>query len=87
METHIVWQQDKVTRISRLLTEEQASAIEAKLDNLGHQHKRIKKIPGTKTLQKYMFNGICPTPDGCKVEPDGTCPHGWDAWLKIMGVI
>jgi hypothetical protein len=25
--------------------------------------------------------------DGCAVEPDGTCPHGYPSWLRYMGII
>jgi len=30
----------------------------------------------------------CPTacPDGCEVEPEGTCPHGYDSYYKIMAL-
>ena len=26
-------------------------------------------------------------PEGCVVEPDGTCPHGFDSLLLINGLI
>lgn len=89
----IIWQRPdeegrKITKMSKVLTEEQAIEFEAKLDGLKLVHKRIKdKIPSVNTLAKYMDDGICPTPCGCRVEPDGTCIHGWDSWLLIMKVI
>lgn len=34
-------------------------------------------------------NGTCPAvcPDGCIVEPDGTCPHGKPSILMALGLI
>jgi len=45
------------------------------------------KIPSLNTIEKWENDGISKTPDGCTVEPDGTCPHGWDSWMKVMGLI
>lgn len=78
----------KITKLSAVLDESFARNLEKKLDGLKLVHKRIKdKLPSTRTLEKYSDDGICPTPDGCKVEPDGTCQHGWNAWLLILGAI
>lgn len=44
-------------------------------------------VPSMKTLTKQMFDGICKTPDGCNVEPDGTCQHGYPSWLIILGIM
>lgn len=51
--------------------------------------KRVKvvKIPTLRTLEKYSFDGIAKTPDGCKVEPDGICPHGFHSWLVYTDLI
>ena len=34
-------------------------------------------------------SGVCPAlcPEGCEVEPDGTCPHGRPSVLIAMGLI
>jgi hypothetical protein len=45
------------------------------------------RVPSIKTLEKWSFDGICKTPDGCRVEPDGICPHGYQSWLLILGYI
>jgi len=29
----------------------------------------------------------CPAEDGCIVEPDGTCEHGYKSILLILGII
>jgi len=36
-----------------------------------------------------MGDGNAPTRclEGCEVEPDGTCPHGYDSILLEMGLI
>ena len=38
-------------------------------------------------LQNMVFDGTCFTPDGCIVEPDGSCEHGLKSWLLIYGLI
>ena len=30
---------------------------------------------------------LTPTLDGCYVEPDGHCPHGYPSWLLYLGMI
>jgi len=42
------------------------------------------KIPTMKTVMKWDYDGYSKTPDGCKVEPDGTCPHGFPSFARIM---
>jgi hypothetical protein len=29
----------------------------------------------------------CEATDGCWVEPDGTCQHGYQSWLVVLGLI
>ena len=48
---------------------------------------KIKKVPSIKTLERWTFDGIAKATDGCKVEPDGTCPHGKSSWLIVLGFI
>ena len=89
---HVAWQHPIVggghfTRIRGPYNEEGAKELEAKLDAVNRKHLRVSKIPGIRSLQNASENGVCKTPDGCKVEPDGTCPHGWDSWMKILGGI
>jgi hypothetical protein len=93
MKVRVVWQRPDpedatrtITKLSRELTKEEALALEAKLDENLCIHRRAKK-PSFASLEKWSMDGICPTPDGCRVEPDGTCEHGWNSWLLILGVI
>ena len=40
--------------------------------------------PSDATLRKMALDLIpCETPDGCEVEPDGTCTHGYKSWLLL----
>lgn len=49
---------------------------------------RLKgKPPTLKTLESWNSQGFCKTIDGCKVEPDGECSHGFPTWLSIFGCI
>jgi hypothetical protein len=43
--------------------------------------------PTLDTLMKWSFDGVCDAIDGCRVEPDGTCPHGYPSWLLARGLI
>ncbi len=45
------------------------------------------KQPSIKTMTKWLMDGIARATDGCKVEPDGTCPHGKRSWLLELGYI
>ena len=48
---------------------------------------RICKPPGVATLERWESNGYCKALDGCKVEPDGYCPHNLPSWLMVMELI
>lgn len=45
------------------------------------------KQPSLKTLEHWADGGISKATDGCKVEMDGTCPHGHKSWLLHLGLI
>jgi len=46
-----------------------------------------QKVPSTATLARWSFDGVAKATDGCKVEPDGRCPHGAESWLLVLGMI
>ena len=48
---------------------------------------RTARSPDVRDLVEGMEGGGCETPDGCWVEPDGTCQHGYPSWLIILGMI
>ena len=43
--------------------------------------------PSIKTMTRWMMDGVAKATDGCRVEPDGTCPHGHPSWLVKLGYI
>ena len=67
-------EQDSLTNINRI-------------EKVQQEKEAAKKEPSPETLDRWMADGYCYCPDGCKVEPDGKCPHGQDSWAVIMGVI
>lgn len=38
-------------------------------------------------LEHILFDGIADAYDGCRVEPDGICTHGYKSPLILMGMI
>ncbi len=47
----------------------------------------VGKPPCIKTLEKWSSDCGCKAIDGCWVEPDGECEHGYPSWLSAMGMI
>jgi len=43
--------------------------------------------PSAATLARWSNDGIAKATDGCRVEPDGTCPHGHPSWLLKLGLV
>lgn len=48
---------------------------------------RTKSIPTFDTLREWESDGVCETPSGDMVEPDGEGPDGAPSWLRLFGVI
>jgi Zn finger protein HypA/HybF involved in hydrogenase expression len=53
----------------------------------GERHLAKGKRPSINTLEKWSNDGVAKATDGCRVEPDGTCEHGHNSWMKVMGMI
>jgi len=69
-------------RLKKEITPEQA--IKHLIDKCGY----IEGVaPEWQTLTKWQNEGIARTPNGCRVEPDGTCQHGYKSWLLIYGLL
>ena len=43
--------------------------------------------PDVETLKEWVYDCVCEATDGCRVEPDGECPHGHPSWLIRLGMI
>lgn len=37
--------------------------------------------PNEDTLMEWYGDSGCESTDGCWVEPDGTCEHGYPSWM------
>ncbi len=38
-------------------------------------------------LEDAVYEGVVTAADGCRVEPDGVCPHGYESPLLEAGLI
>ncbi len=45
------------------------------------------QLPSMEELQEWAADGICETPTGDRVEPDGHGPDGAPSWLLLLGFI
>lgn len=46
------------------------------------------EAPDLETLLEWLLlDGDCEATDGCMIEPDGVCPHGYPSWLIQLGMI
>jgi hypothetical protein len=43
--------------------------------------------PPLETLEAWVHDSVCEALDGCTVEHDGTCPHGYPSWLRALGLV
>jgi hypothetical protein len=43
--------------------------------------------PSMEQLEEWGFDGVVEATDGCRVEPDGVCDHGYPSWFIQLGVI
>lgn len=43
--------------------------------------------PTREDIEEWFMDGVCEAVDGCRVEPDGHCPHGAPSWMVILGLI
>ena len=46
-----------------------------------------RKLPSMHELMAWNEDGICETPTGHRVEPDGTGPDGVPSWLRALRLI
>ncbi len=47
----------------------------------------VSAPPSLATMEKWMDSGVARAVDGCRVEPDGVCPHGCQSWILVQGLI
>jgi hypothetical protein len=56
-------------------------------ENLAPWKREVRSLPSFETLQEWEHDGICETPTGHKVEPDGVGPDGVPSWLRCLSII
>lgn len=49
--------------------------------------RKCKSIPSVSALERWSYDGICETPTGETVEPDGIGTDGVPSWTLIFGFI
>jgi hypothetical protein len=43
--------------------------------------------PDIEQIELWITDSVVDATDGCRVEPDGICPHGHPSWLMYLGYI
>jgi hypothetical protein len=75
-------------RVPKLQTEAGRAAFGLALSAAGYNIVKANvPSPSIRTLEKWSDDGICKTPCGCRVEPDGHCSHGSPSWLLLLHFI
>ena len=59
----------------------------AALGSLSRWQLEIEELPSMQELMAWNEDGICETPTGHRVEPDGTGPDGVPSWLRALRLI
>ena len=49
--------------------------------------KPAEGFPDEEQLTEWVFDSVVEATDGCRVEPDGVCPHGHVSWLLYFELI
>ncbi len=49
--------------------------------------RKVNSLPSVKQLEEWVCDGICETPTGHRIEPDGTHPEEGPSWLIVFGLI
>ena len=59
----------------------------ASLSSLDRWQLEVEELPSLQELMAWNDDGICETPTGHRVEPDGTGPDGVPSWLRALRLI
>ncbi|MBL8485351.1 MAG: hypothetical protein JNJ60_24355 [Rhodocyclaceae bacterium] len=51
---------------------------------LPYWQKSVTELPDDATLNRWLVDGVCETPDGDEVEPDGRNCKGVPSWLVAL---
>ncbi|HUZ92205.1 MAG TPA: hypothetical protein VMU78_09935 [Methylocella sp.] len=47
----------------------------------------VQDLPSLEDIETWVADGLCQTPTGHDVEPDGHGPDGVPSWLLLLGMI
>lgn len=56
-------------------------------DRVGPWPEPTEPEPDLETLKFWTFDGVAEATDGCTIEPDGVCEHGFPSWLRYLGYV
>ena len=59
----------------------------AVLSSLNRWQLEVEELPSLQKLMAWNEDGICETPTGHRVEPDGAGPDGVPSWLRALRLI
>ena len=59
----------------------------AALSSLDRWQLEVDELPSMQELMAWNDDGLCETPTGHRVEPDGTGPDGVPSWLRALRLI
>lgn len=54
---------------------------------MGNWPEPTEDEPTIEQLTEWSLGGGCQATDGCWIEPDGVCMHGYPSWLLYKGLI
>jgi hypothetical protein len=60
---------------------------QAALSDLARWQLDVDELPSMQDLMAWNEDGICETPTGHRVEPDGTGPDGVPSWLRALRLV
>lgn len=49
--------------------------------------KPLEPMPDDEQIHDWVLDSVCEATDGCTIEPDGICEHGYPSWLLELGLI
>lgn len=47
----------------------------------------VVDAPSEAQLEEWAFDSVCEATDGCDIELDGVCEHGYPSWFIQLGLI
>ena len=47
----------------------------------------VEPKPELEQVEYWTVDSVCEATDGCQVEPDGVCEHGYPSWLLYLGLV